>query len=222
MGKMNQESYDNLRSLLTFESISFIGRTFKKNKGKLPLNQNPILVDFGAGENFKDGWIHVDFYSFRLQFWKGQIKKRRCAEVELDLRYPLNWPSDIVDGVYTSHTLEHLTPNDAKNLLKEIHRVLKPGSYLRIIVPDIEIAVNFYTGKNKDLVFETGCEAIWSFTQNWGHVSTWDTIFLSKILKEVGFSEVKKVEFGVEGVDKRLIKDPKNRKNESMVLEALK
>ena len=70
----------------------------------------------------------------------------------------------MVDGVYSCHALEHLHPDDAINLLQEIYRILKPNSYLRIIVPDLEIAVNYYIGKNKDLEFNTGCEAISDFT----------------------------------------------------------
>ena len=82
--------------------------------------------------------------------------------------------------------------------------------------------MNFYIGKNNVLDFDTGCEAISSLTQNWGHKSTWDEEYLSKALRAVGFINVKKVEYGIKGHDKRLIKETETRKFESLVIEAQK
>jgi hypothetical protein len=165
--KYNYEIEGGLKTLLIFEVKSYIGRTFKKRRSTIPLNNTPLLIDFGVGENYTNGWIHADFFTLGLRFWRKS--RGRVPEVQLDLRYPINCPANVADGVYSCHTLEHLFPDDAINLLKEIYRILKPCCYLRIIVPDIEIAVNYYIGKNNELNFETGCEAISSFTQNWGH-----------------------------------------------------
>ena len=41
-----------------------------------------------------------------------------------------------VDGVYTSHTLEHVTLHDGVRALKEFVRVLKPGGQCIVIVPN--------------------------------------------------------------------------------------
>jgi len=220
--KYNYEIYGNLKSTLIFEIISFLGRSFKKRKSEILTNKIPILLDLGVGNNYKEGWLHADFYIFRFRFWRKSSKIKK-PEIELDLRYPLRCPSDSVDGVYTSHTLEHLYPDDAINLLKEIYRILNPNSFLRIIVPDIELAVNFYTKKHIGLLeYDTGCEAISDFTQNWGHKSAWDFEFLSKVLNEIGFYNIKKVEFGKEGSDKRLIKETEGRRRDSLVVEAQK
>lgn len=48
------------------------------------------------------------------------------------------YPSDSADVVYHSHVLEHLDRPVAEAFLKEIHRVLKPGGTIRIVVPDLE------------------------------------------------------------------------------------
>jgi SAM-dependent methyltransferase len=42
------------------------------------------------------------------------------------------------DGVYCSHALEHLHPQDALKALQEFRRVLKPNGFVTIIVPDLE------------------------------------------------------------------------------------
>jgi predicted SAM-dependent methyltransferase len=222
MKKYYYSEYNNLKTIIKFELTSLLGRTFKKNKSKIKSDGRSILLDIGAGNNFTEGWLHADFYSFRLKFWK-KYEKVRLPEIELDLRYPLQCNGNSIDGVYSSHTLEHLDPDDAIRLLNEIFRILKPNCFLRIIVPDIEKAVNFYTHKDNDLQgYETGCEAISDFTQNWGHKSAWDEVFLTKILGLIGFQNIKKVEYGTGGNDKRLIKETPDRKTDSLVIEAQK
>lgn len=42
------------------------------------------------------------------------------------------------DGVYSSHSLEHLYPYDVPVALAEFKRVLKPGGIIIIFVPDLE------------------------------------------------------------------------------------
>lgn len=49
-----------------------------------------------------------------------------------------------VECIYTSHMLEHLTFEGAKFFLKEALRVLEKGGVIRIVVPDIKIAIKKY------------------------------------------------------------------------------
>ena len=42
------------------------------------------------------------------------------------------------DAVYSSHSLEHLAPYEVPDALANFYRVLKPGGYTLIIVPDLE------------------------------------------------------------------------------------
>ena len=206
---------------LRFEIGSWIGRHFKKRKSKIIPTDSPLLLDLGVGANYKDGWTHVGFYSLRLKFWK-KYPQHRKPEIETDLRYPLNCPSNVVDGVYSGHTLEHLYPNHAYQLLSEIFRVLKPKCWLRINVPDLKRAVDFYNGKISIPQYKFKAEAISNLTQNWGHHSVWDEELLSKALEITGFINMQKVEFGKNGADKRLIKEEEVRRIETLVLEAQK
>ena len=61
-----------------------------------------------------------------------------------DLRKPLPWGDDQFEAVYASHLLEHLTWGDARQLLIESRRVLKPGGVCRIVVPDLEYLIREY------------------------------------------------------------------------------
>lgn len=71
-----------------------------------------------------------------------------CEEVRLDID-PAYKP-DIVasmtdmgdigqfDGIHCSHSLEHLYPHDIPKALSEFYRVLEPGGWVVIFVPDLE------------------------------------------------------------------------------------
>ncbi|MBH8564348.1 hypothetical protein I8748_19515 [Nostoc sp. CENA67] len=58
-------------------------------------------------------------------------------------------------------------------------------------------------------------------TQNYGHVSVWDSELLARFLKDAGFINIKEVSF-MEGTDELLLKDKKDRKWESLYMEAQK
>jgi predicted SAM-dependent methyltransferase len=215
-------SEPTLKDQILFEINSWVGRKFFKKTSQINPTTEPLLLDLGVGVNYVDGWIHVDFYRYRIRkYWKKQ-SINRMPEVETDLRYPLNCPDNIVDGVYSGHTLEHLYPQQALSLLKEIYRILKRGCWLRINVPDLRKAVDFYNGDVQIFDYKYRAEAIGHLTQNWGHHSVWDDEMLSTALEMQGFINIKKVEFGIEGTDRRLIKEKETRKNWSLAIEAQK
>lgn len=212
--------------LLHFEISSWYGRHFKNNNGwQQHKGHIPLLLDLGVGLNYTEDWINADFYRLpHIKFWK-KYAERPKVDLELDLRYPLPFDADNIDGIYSGHTIEHLKVEDVKFLFSEMFRILKPGCWVRINVPDLKKYVDFYCGISKNIEFDqfkTGCEAIHSLTQNWGHLSCWDFDFLNEKLVEAGFINVKEVQFGVEGKDVRLIKEEKIREWETLVVEAQK
>jgi SAM-dependent methyltransferase len=64
--------------------------------------------------------------------------------VHHDLTYGIPFPNASVDFVYSSHFLEHLERPAGLRLLQDSCRVLRPGGVIRICVPDLEKAVQFY------------------------------------------------------------------------------
>jgi len=211
-----------LRDILAFEIISWIGRNILITRNRIHKSKNPVLLDLGVGSNYTSNWVHADFYQIKPSlFKKNKIKK---PEIQTDLRYPLNCQNNIIDGVYTGHTLEHLYPAQAISLLQEINRVLKPQAWLRINVPDLKILINYYECKSvlKEFNYECKAEAIGNYAYNWGHHSIWDEEILKKALRDTGFINIRKVLFGIEGADKRLIKEQEVRKFETLVMEAQK
>lgn len=42
------------------------------------------------------------------------------------------------DAIFCSHALEHLFPHQVETAIREFYRVLKPGGYALVFVPDLE------------------------------------------------------------------------------------
>ncbi len=68
-----------------------------------------------------------------------------------DLRRGIPYPDSSVDLIRMSHLIEHLTLEEAKALLRECFRVLKPGGLVRISTPDMDIILRHY--RNRDMSF---------------------------------------------------------------------
>lgn len=67
------------------------------------------------------------------------------GDVQLDLVKPIPFPDGSVDRIYSSHLLEHFSfPHPMLDLLRECHRILKPGGEFSIAVPNARIFLNAY------------------------------------------------------------------------------
>ena len=211
------------KQVLVFEFKSWIGRHFKNNK-PIDINASQNYLNLGCGDNYIKGYINADFF-YHYKFWKKSIKRQ---EWQLDLRYPLNCDDGYFDGIFSEHTLEHLYPDDAKNLLEELYRVLRVGGRIRITVPDLEKYINFYNNYDNESDFEafhsnysSKCAAIRNMTQNYFHLSTWDFDELSKVLSLVGFGEIQQKSFS-QTDDPKLNLDIPERQWETLYVEAKK
>ena len=51
------------------------------------------------------------------------------------------------EKVYCSHVLEHFSYNELMFLLRNVHRILKPGGQFYICVPDASLYIEAYLGK---------------------------------------------------------------------------
>jgi SAM-dependent methyltransferase len=99
------------------------------------ITERKTKIDFGCGE-LTDG--KVKRYASCLGSYNPEeyIKIDAKAVQGVDIVYrsgPLPFKTECVDEIICIHVLEHVT--DLEALLKEMHRVLKPGGKLRIWVP---------------------------------------------------------------------------------------
>lgn len=88
-------------------------------------------VNLGCGSRY-----HLDWINFDLSASKGVHA--------WDVRAQLPLPSDSVDFVYSSHMLEHLDRASAKRLAEDVRRVLAPGGWFRVVVPDLARLARWY------------------------------------------------------------------------------
>jgi len=81
-------------------------------------------LHLGCGNKYKPGWVNVDHES-------------ELADQRVDLSIlPWPWESNSVDEVLMEHILEHFERPEF--ILREVHRVLKPGGLLTVTAPHAE------------------------------------------------------------------------------------
>ena len=212
--------YPSIRSKLSFEIKSFLGRLFSPS---VRVTKKKYL-ELGAGKKNKlsNKIEYLDF--FDISFKNLLFFKSNNFVIGHDLRYKLPYKENICEGVYLEHTLEHLYPFEAIKLLSEIYRVLRPNGIVRVTVPDLDLYIREYKKKNKSKSFkkfENGCEMIWYLTQNFNHYSVWNFDMLKLQLKKNKFTNIKKQKFK-KGNNKNILLDRKDRSHETLYVEAKK
>lgn len=113
-----------------------------------------VLVNLGCGSRWHSTWINIDLHGDDINVFTHNFR----------LGVPL--PNASADCIYTSHCLEHFTPQEAEAFLKACRKALKPSGLLRIVVPDLEQIVRFYLA-NLDAAKVTPDDPLVSARHNW-------------------------------------------------------
>ena len=114
-----------------------------------------MKLNLGCGPQVLDGWINVDYALgarfMKVPFFRTLNRKLKLFNIDWhdniylhNLTKPLPWPDSSVDIIYSSHTLEHFSRDEGRQLLAECHRVLCENGILRIVVPDLRHDVRRY------------------------------------------------------------------------------
>lgn len=121
----------------------------------------PKNLNLGCGPRFcaDDCWTNVDFVS---------ASPRVIAH---NLNAGLPFPDQICDVVYHSHVLEHFQVDDGKRFMAECFRVLRPGGFLRVAVPDLEQICRLYLDSLEKV--EAG-DAGWRGKYDWIKLEMYD------------------------------------------------
>ncbi len=142
-------------------------------------------LNIGCGTNYVPGMVNIDGYVLRKK------------DIWLDVTIGLPFPAGSIRGIYISHILEHLPLARVRRLLREFHRVLKPGGVVRIIVPSLEYAINAYnTNASSNLpTWPDKFQSIGGKFYNFmlcanQHAIMFDFSFLEELLKAAGFKTV--------------------------------
>lgn len=92
-----------------------------------------MKLNLGCGTDYQEGYVNVDMYS----------------DSQVDARFDISavpYEDNSVDEIRAYHVIEHFDYKQAHLVLKEWHRVLKPGGTIRIETPDfLESCKDFIT-----------------------------------------------------------------------------
>jgi len=91
-----------------------------------------LKIDIGCGNRPKRGFMGIDYIG------------AKAVAMVWDVRNGLPFPDSTVAEVYSDHFLEHLPIEQIIKLMREIHRVCKPGVMAEIHVPHFSGFTNFY------------------------------------------------------------------------------
>lgn len=140
-------------------------------------------LHLACGRNIMPGWANVDL--------TGPLRV-----IKLDLTRPLPIDSNSMSVVYTEHFIEHIEHRHAQQLLRECHRVLKPGGVLRLSTPNLAVLLEQYRAGRldfwADMLWEPASPAhlLNEGLSLWGHRFVFDAAELESVLKAAGFSRI--------------------------------
>jgi SAM-dependent methyltransferase len=148
----------------------------------------PVLVNLGSGKDYRPGYINVDVnLAFKRDVWA-------------DLRNPLPFPSDSIDGIFCSHVLEHFALDEVRTILRECQRILLAGAgVLRVAVPDFVPAIKAYLEGDRSYFHGAGRSLGRLFSDhlldNSNHKQLFDGDFVEELLTDTGFAEVRRARY---------------------------
>lgn len=180
-------------------------------------------VQYGCGLSAPREWVNYDI-SPTLRIQKLPVIGKMFRPL-LHVKFPDNVRyGDIIkglpeqdgscDGLYCSHTLEHLSLSDLRLALKNSFRLLKTGGIFRLVLPDLESAARKYlrdldSGKadaSIDFMKSTLLgltdrprslrDMASSFFGNSNHLWMWDHQSISAELHHAGFTKIRNCNFG--------------------------
>jgi len=141
-------------------------------------NNKEIKLHLGCGKRFIPEFTHhIDARKFPHVDYVASVDKLKMFK------------KNSVDLIYACHLLEHFKRNQTESVLKEWHRVLKPGGILRLAVPDLDQLIRVYQ-KTKDLKLILGpLVGRQDYPEN-THYMIFNYKLLSEFLKNVGFKKI--------------------------------
>lgn len=110
-----------------------------------------------------------------------------------DSLYPLNFSDDSVDEVRAVHILEHFGHRQTYDILREWVRVLKPGAWIKLAVPDFRwIAESYLTKRSTPPEGHAMKDYLMGSQVNEAdfHKSIFDLETLNDLMKQVGLTEI--------------------------------
>jgi len=200
------------------------------------LKLNEIKLNIGCGTSGIEGWVNIDNSPtillsrlplgrqiFRTPRWPRDVRR-------MDVRKGMPFADGSVRAIYSSHTFEHFTYEESLQVAKECWRVLAVGGVLRIVVPDLAIAVREYLGDLANpmashqfigrLLLISGVRDL--LHPGAHHRQMFDGNSLVHMLREAGFAGAEVSSFGNSRIPEIESIELESRRAESLYVECVK
>lgn len=176
-----------------------------------------VRLNWGCGSHVALGWVNSD------------VKDAPGVDLVADIRDGLPLETDSVDYAVSVHALPELSYPALVPALAELHRVLKPGGVLRLVLPDLDRALAAYR-RGDAAYFKVDPEQASSISGRFIlHVlwygyskSLFTAEFVAELLGEAGFERSQIWDHGKTGSAFGRIVELDNREEESFRIEARK
>ncbi|MFN8355341.1 MAG: methyltransferase domain-containing protein [Spirosomataceae bacterium] len=212
---------------------------------------NNLYVQYGCGHSSPAEWLSFDSSpTLRIQkipiigpFIKKRWKNTYFGPDALygDIVKGLPLPEQSCDGLYCSHTLEHLSLEECRKALANSYKLLKKGGIFRCVLPDLAYCARTYLNqleqgdtsaslqfmgpltllgvehRSKDLK-----SFIISFFGNANHLWMWDYASLSAELQQVGFTAIRPCAFNDSGDPMFALVEEAGRFENALAIECIK
>lgn len=150
-------------------------RCFKRRRSDV------LKLNLGSGSQYLPGFVNIE----GLIIWK--------KDMWLDIRHALPFADNSVDVIYSHHVFEHFDLRTLRNVLRECHRVLKPGGRFRFVTPNLRKVMESYIGGDMASFTETA-EDVRSFGGRFNnemlcqnhHMVMLDFDFFVELLEDAG------------------------------------
>lgn len=153
-----------------------------------------MKLNLGCGErHFGADWVNVDV----LYRPPNVVPDIVCDLKALSIAY------DSADMIHLGHCIEHFGLGECNALLRELHRILKPGGSLIVTVPDIRaLAKRWLTGTLDTYTMMVNVYGPYAGHETDRHRWGYDYDSLRLTILEAGFFNVRAFDWrAIEGLD---------------------
>jgi predicted SAM-dependent methyltransferase len=98
------------------------------------------FYNIGAGKFHHVYWTNIDYANKHYR----ESQKNPFLQYDLMALEPLPIEDNVAELVYSSHTIEHVSDEAVRNMLRESYRILKPGGGIRLTTPDAWLEFQAY------------------------------------------------------------------------------